>query len=166
MQVSQVRVAENGAECQEIGIAVQHNSAIDPGYGLQNCAWEIEHSLLMQQVVELVLRTRHRMVAMIGQRGRRSFLDTSFRAVLGSSRTTKSPPRRSSARLSAAPNNRSASSKFPIAPVQKLYFRSASVSLHRPSLKRKTCPPFAKIFISPLGVRSMQTCPPHSVARQ
>jgi hypothetical protein len=68
MQIRQVWLAENGAECQEIGIVVQHNSAIDPGYGLQNYARDIERSLPMQQVVELVLRTSDRMFATIGQR--------------------------------------------------------------------------------------------------
>src|SRR5438445_9704562 len=63
MKVSQVRMAKYGAKRQEIGVAVQHNSAVDPSHGLQNCAWDIEHSLLMQQVVELVLRTSDRMVA-------------------------------------------------------------------------------------------------------
>ena len=70
MQISQVGMAEYGPERQKIGIAVQHDSTIDPGYGLENCARDIEHSLLMQQVVELVLRTSDRMFATIGQWGK------------------------------------------------------------------------------------------------
>ena len=63
-------MAENGAKRQEIRLAVQHNSAVDSSYGLQNCAWDIERALLVQQVMELVLCAGDRMFAMIGQRGK------------------------------------------------------------------------------------------------
>jgi hypothetical protein len=63
-------MAKYGAKCQETGVAVQHDSAIDPCHSLQNCAWDIEHPLLMQQVVELVLRTSDRMLAAIWQGGK------------------------------------------------------------------------------------------------
>jgi hypothetical protein len=61
-------MAENGAKRQEIGLAVQDGAAVDPSYGLQKCAWDIKRALLVQQVMELVLRTGDRVFAMIRQR--------------------------------------------------------------------------------------------------
>ena len=50
MKVGQVLMTQNRAESQQIGIAIEHDSAIDAGHALQYRGWKFEYSLLMEQI--------------------------------------------------------------------------------------------------------------------
>jgi hypothetical protein len=48
VQISYFLVSENGPKREEIGIPVQHNSAINSSDRLQNCDRDVEHPFLTQ----------------------------------------------------------------------------------------------------------------------
>src|ERR1700730_3023342 len=68
MKFGQVLMTENRAKCQQVGIPIQHDPTIDSGYSLQYGGRKSEHSFLMEQIVELVLRSRKGRWIAIGQR--------------------------------------------------------------------------------------------------
>src|SRR5712691_2955517 len=56
MKIGKVRVMQDRAKRQQVGVAIQDKGSVDAGDGLENRRRQIEQALVAKQIVKLILR--------------------------------------------------------------------------------------------------------------